>query len=463
MLGNTIAAISTPPGKGGVAVIRISGEDSLAVASRIFCPKGSKKVADAVPRVQYFGDILLRGERIDDGLMTYFPAPGSYTGENTVEISCHGGTLITSMVLESALCEGAVLAEPGEFTRRAMMNGKISLTDAEAIGMLLEARSEGQVRLSQSGSRTRLNEAIHAIRVSLTSLLSSIFARIDYPDEDLGELGREDVLAGITDALDSVTRLAATYRTGKAIAEGVRTVICGKPNVGKSTLYNLLVGEDAAIVTDIPGTTRDVLEKTVTVGDLMLILYDTAGIREDAADEVERIGVRRSMERIESAELVLALFDSREPLTDADRALAEDIKGCSGTRLALLTKHGEREGGTDAEELYALGFERVIPVNVHRDPQGALETITAVLRELFVEEKLSVGTDAIISTARQSAAVARAKEHLALAAEAYRSGLPEDASSTDIELALGAIGELDGRAVSEEVVADIFAKFCVGK
>ena len=464
MLGKTIAAISTPPGKGGVAIIRISGDRALEIAERIFIPRSKKKITENAPRVQIFGDILLKGERIDDGMLTYFPAPHSYTGENVIEISCHGGILITGMVLESALTEGAELAEAGEFTRRALVNGKISLTDTEAIGLLLEAKSEAQIRLAKASSRAILNTVCEEIRSDLVSLLSSIYARIDYPDEDLGELSTSEITSGITKALKDMERLASTYRTGRAVTEGIDTVICGAPNAGKSTLYNLLVGEDAAIVTSIPGTTRDVLQKSVAVGDVMLNLFDTAGIRIDVGDEIERIGVERSGEKIRKAELVLALFDSTEPLCKSEcDALLDALKDSNGIKIAVLTKCGEGVKKTDEISLAELGFVHVLRINSIHRPDEARATVADAVGRLFKEEKLTIGTDAIISTARQSAALTKAMAYLDAAYGAYMAGMPEDAASSDIELALGAIGELDGRAVSEEVVADIFAKFCVGK
>ena len=260
MYGNVIAAISTPPGKGGVAVIRISGDGAFEIAEKIFLPISNKKISDYPPRTQIYGYVIYNEEKIDDGMLTLFPAPRSYTGEDTVEISCHGGMLITRTVLEAVLSAGAVPAEAGEFTRRAFINGKLSLSEAEAIGTLLEASSYEQIKLSSSPARTKLNEAISSVRNGLISLMSSIYARIDYPDEDLGEFSDEESKNALIRIRSELDRLIATYRTGRAINEGISTVICGKPNVGKSTLYNLLIGEDAAIVTDIAGTTRDILE-----------------------------------------------------------------------------------------------------------------------------------------------------------------------------------------------------------
>ena len=257
MHGNVIAAISTPPGKGGVAVIRMSGVGSPDIAEAVFQPISGKRIFDYPPRTQIYGYIIYNGEKIDDGMLTYFPSPSSYTGEDVVEVSCHGGVLVTRTVLEALLCAGARPAEAGEFTRRAFINGKLSLSEAEAIGTLLEAKSHEQICLSSLPARTKLNERVNEIRADITDIMSSIYARIDYPDEDLGEFSNEETVERLLLARKKLARLINTYRTGRAICEGISAVICGKPNVGKSTLYNLLLGEDAAIVTDIAGTTRD--------------------------------------------------------------------------------------------------------------------------------------------------------------------------------------------------------------
>ena len=466
--GNTIAAISTPPGKGGVAVIRISGEGAFDVAAKIFVPKSKKPISAIKPRMQIYGDIYYGNEPLDDGMLTLFPAPNSYTGEDTVEISCHGGVLVTSKVLEAALTSGASLAEGGEFTKRAFMNGKLSLTETEAISMLLEAESEAKIRLSRAESRSKLAAEIQVIREAVTSLLSSIYARIDYPDEDLGDFTDDETRAELLRIIGRVERLISTYKTGKAVNEGISTVICGKPNVGKSTLYNLLLGEDAAIVTDIPGTTRDVLEKTIPLGDVLLRLYDTAGIRDGEVDRVEAIGIERSRKKIESAELIFALFDSSRPFDDEDAEMLEYLKSSSAIKVAIITKVDSSDVRKGSNEKYALIsdngiFSSVIEISAKEREDEAKDLIKDTVTGLFTDEKIVIGSDAIIASARQNASLVRAKSFLNTALEACNVGLAQDAASSDIELALGAISELDGRAVSEEVVNDIFAKFCVGK
>ena len=459
---NTIAAISTPPGKGGVAIIRISGADALNIASEVFYPASKKSFKDVTPRIQIRGDIYYGAEMIDDGMAAYFKAPASYTGEDTVEIYCHGGILVTHTVLEALFAAGAMPAEAGEFTRRAFINGKLTLTEAEAIGFLLEAESREQIKIFSGKSRSQLAERISEIRQSLTSVLSSIYARIDYPDEDLDDFTDEEAIKILSNARENISRLASTYKTGRAISEGISTVICGKPNVGKSSLYNLLLGRDAAIVTNIEGTTRDVLSDRISLGRVLLDLSDTAGVRTETSDPIEKIGIDRSIEKIGCAELILAVFDLSREFDSADAELLSQIsKSSSQAKIAILNKF-------DLEEKFTRNkidgiFDLTLEISADKDGESAIEAISRTVDSMFTDEKISVGSEAIITSARQNAKLTRAYQTVTSAINAFESGIFADAASSDIERALGAIAELDGRAVSEEVVADIFSKFCVGK
>ena len=466
MHGNVIAAISTPPGKGGVAVIRMSGAGAFDIAERVFLPVSGKRIADYPARTQIYGYIIYNDEKIDDGMLTYFAAPRSYTGEDTVEISCHGGSLITRTVLEALFTAGATPAEAGEFTQRAFINGKLSLSEAEAIGTLLEATSHEQIRLSASPARAKLAEAVDSIRRDLTGLMSSIYARIDYPDEDLGEFTDEESLNILLGIREKLSRLIDTYRTGRAINEGISTVICGKPNVGKSTLYNLLIGEDAAIVTDVAGTTRDVLERTVALGRVKLNMIDTAGVRTgDEIDRVEQIGISRSKERISTAELILAVFDLSREFDESDRELCEELSRAQGYKVCVLNKCDLTDKNSPAFNASLLPdiFGETVTISADRDNLGAIEQLSSLVNSLFTDEKISCGQNAIVSSARQHSSLLRARSYADTAIEAFRLGLPADAASSDIEMAIGAISELDGRAVSDSIVSDIFSKFCVGK
>lgn len=452
-----VIAISTPPGKGGVALLRLSGEGAFGIADRVFFPMNHKPLSEHPPRMQVYGRILRDGEPIDDGMATRFAAPHSYTGEDTVEITCHGGVLLTRTVLEAFLAAGAAPAPAGEFTRRAFLNGKLSLTEAEAIGLLLDAKSHAQLTLTERGARGRLSSALLGIEEELTHLLSSIFARIDYPEEDLGEFSDEETAEKLRGVLSRVNSLLATYKTGRAVSEGISAVIAGKPNVGKSSLYNLLLGEDAAIVTDIPGTTRDVLERTVPLGRVLLRLYDTAGIRE-TDDPVEHIGVCRSKEKIAEADLIFLLFDASRPLDEEDRVLADAALASGAAVIALANKCDL--GG--AWELSALSdrFSETIPFSCKA---GDLARLTAIVDRLFTDGALNLSEDPVLFSARQYTTLAEVEKHLSLSLVAYEAGVPTDAASSDVEVALSYLSELTGKNVTEAVVQDIFSRFCVGK
>ena len=458
-----IAAVSTPPGKGGVAVIRMCGAGSFEIADRIFFSKSGTPLSKCAPRRQIYGNIIDGNRIIDDVMACRFSSPASYTGEDTVEIYCHGGMLVTRTVLELLFQHGAVPAEPGEFTKRAFINGKLTLTDAELIGKLLEAKSQEEIILSSASSRQRLNERTEAIKTGLTDIMSSIYARIDYPDEDLGDYSDDELLQRLNEISDSLHELISTYRTGRAISEGILAVLCGKPNVGKSSIYNAILGEDAAIVTDTAGTTRDVLERTATLGRVSLKLMDTAGIRSSAdADEIEKIGIGRSLENIKSAELILAVFDISSPLTDEDLELIEKIKQSSCTKIAILNKSDVADGYCACNFAYRDLFDDIVLVSA-KEPDKLYQALSLCVDRLMTDERIIPGDTAIVSSARQYAQLKRTYDCLHLAISGISEGFSQDAVSSDIERALGAICEHDAREVSEQVVSDIFSKFCVGK
>ena len=296
----------------------------------------------------------------------------------------------------------------------------------------------------------------------MTDVLSSTYARIDYPDEDLGEYTDEESCRHLITIRDKIRALLLTYPTGRAISEGIKTVICGKPNVGKSTLYNAILGEDAAIVTDIEGTTRDVLSTTVPLGTVTLRLSDTAGVRDKArAETVERIGIDRSLSAIDTAELIIAVFDASRELDGDDKNLIELIKNASGARIALLNKSDLGEAKTP--DIFNELFDKILTVSLKCGDTGAVMALSDAVSSLFIDEKIKVGNEAILSSARHNASLTRALASVEAAISAYSSGVFTDAAASEVEGALSAIAEIDGRAVSEEIVRDIFSKFCVGK
>ena len=462
-LTDVIAAISTPPGKGGVAVIRISGDGAFEIAEKIFKPVSEKSFSSYPARHQVYGHIVSDGSIVDDVLAARYPAPASYTGEDTVEICAHGGTLVTRAVLDTVLRAGAKTAFAGEFTKRAFINGRLTLSDAEAIANVLEARSEEQLKLGGKDASGKLKSKIDEVRMALTSLMSSIYARIDYPDEDLGDFDDAAVLDGLVSAEESLSSLISSYKTGRAITEGISAVLCGKPNVGKSSVYNAILGKDAAIVTSVAGTTRDVLESTVPLGRVLLRLYDTAGIRGgEAVGEIEAIGIERSKARMKEAELIIAVFDTSVPTDDEDLAILDEIKPLGAYKLALFNKSDLKRSRDFAERTIAPCFDEVVTV-MAKDRDEVRRILTDKINEAFTDEKLTVGYDAIVSSSRLYGMLTAARDFIVAAKAGLSSGFPQDTVSSDIERALSAITESDPRGVSEEVVSDIFSKFCVGK
>ena len=463
MITDTIAAISTPYGKGGVALLRVSGDRAVEIAERVFFPAGGKTLCEQPVNYMAYGRIMdADGTQVDDGMAVVFRAPRSFTGEDTVEITCHGGILVTQTVLTCLLTAGARPAEAGEFTKRAFINGKMGLSAAEALGNLLEAGTREQMLLSGAGMRGKLSAKTNEIYESLCLVLSSVFACIDYPDEDLADMSREQMTEALTLALTKTQALANTYKTGHAVAEGIPTVICGKANGGKSSLYNRIVGREAAIVTDIAGTTRDVLTETAAIGRVTVRLHDTAGLRE-SDDYVEQIGVQRALEHLESAELVLAVFDACVPLTEQDMDLLARLRAHSGCAIGVLNK---TDAATPAQiaalESQLAGSVRCIE-GISAKTGVGYDALVHVIEQQFMDGAIDLRHDAVVANARQHAALLVAMERIEQALDALAMGLPTDLCCSDIEQAAAALAEVDGRAVSEDVVAGIFAHFCVGK
>ena len=333
---DTIAAVSTPRGKGGIAVLRISGEQTRAVLGKVFRPFA--KSPEAHPRYAAYGEILgQNGAVLDEGIAVFFNAPHSFTGEDVAELSCHGGALMTQEVLTAVLAAGARPAEPGEFTRRAVQNGKMKLSAAEALGELLEAKTTGQLQLARGGMSGKLSTALESAFSRLSLLLADVYAKIDFPDEDLNSMSREELTAQLTALRGELSALLATYRAGHAVAEGVATVICGPVNAGKSTLYNALVGREAAIVTDVAGTTRDVLCETVGLGQVTLRLFDTAGLRE-TEDTVEGIGIARARAAMQEAELILCVLNASAEADAEVQVLLDEMRAKNTPVVVVLNQ-----------------------------------------------------------------------------------------------------------------------------
>ncbi len=456
----TVAAVSTPPGKGGIAVIRISGTDAAAVADRVFrC--GGEPLSARPARQAVFGRICRGDTLLDTGIATLFRAPASFTGEDVVEISCHGGTAVTRAVLSAVLEAGAEMAGPGDFTRRAFVNGKITLTEAEAVGLLIDADTETRRALAAGAMAGNITKETASIADSITGVLSALYAAIDYPDEDVGDEGERQIAGVIDRAITRLSALRATYKQGSAIAHGIPTVIAGVPNSGKSSLYNALLGRDDAIVTDIPGTTRDVLTAAADVGGVTLLLSDTAGIRTDAADAVEQIGVSRARQKLTDASLILLVLDGTVPPSAECRALISEMP--AGTPLIAIVNKADMGCVLSEEDRAAIGNIALETVYLSaRDGRGMTDLTEAIAR-IAGTDGIDLANDPVIWDARQEAALARAESALTEAAEALAAGDPPDAVCTLCESAVSDISGVDGRAVDETIIAGIFARFCVGK
>lgn len=452
-ISDTIAAVSTPRGKGGVALIRISGADALGIALKVFVPFG-KKTLDANPRMQIYGSFVAEGAQFDDGLACCFKAPNSFTGEDVVELCCHGGSYCTQKLLSACLAAGARYAMPGEFTKRAFINGKLSLTEAEAIGNIIDARTDAALRISLLQSRGALSQKLKQIYDDLSLTAASAYAYIDYPTEDLAELTSEQMLQKLHSVRKTLFDLCSTHRYGTAISDGIKTAIVGKPNVGKSSVLNRLAGEERAIVTPVAGTTRDIVTSSVKIGDIILELSDTAGIRQ-SDDMIEAIGVKKSIQAINDAELILAVFDASSELTDADREIMAYIDSANaGDRvIALINKSDISSRDID------LPYQRQVVYSA-RTGEGDAELKTQIYD--FVGA-CDVDNTEIIMGARQYAASSKALCEIEEAIDALNSGFTTDIALMNIESAMQQLGEMDGREVSQKIVDDIFSHFCVGK
>lgn len=455
-MNDTIAAISTPYGRGGVALIRISGENAIAVADRVFRTGSGKSLSDLPAGRAVYGTILFEGQPIDDGLATCFRTPASYTGEDVAEISCHGGILLTEKVLSAVLTAGARMAEAGEFTRRAFLSGKLSLTRAEAVIDLIDAESEEQLRMAKSQLGGSLSRELDDLYEKLRTLVSAAYVYADYPDEDLSDVTPEQMKEQLKEIQNRLIALYGSYRRGRAVREGIPTVLVGRPNTGKSSLLNRLLGRDRAIVTDYAGTTRDTLEETLLLDRIVLRLTDTAGIR-STDDPVEKIGVERSVAALDHAELALAVFDGSAPATAEDLELIGRLKGSDKVVLAILNK-SDLPCRFDAD---LTDFDGIYPLSA-QNGDGITELKSAI-EERYAKGEIDYDRSAVLSSARQAAAVKSAMDSVQSALSALEQGFTPDVAGMDLELAMAALGQTDGRSVSADIVDAIFHRFCVGK
>lgn len=462
-MSSTICALATPPGAGGIAVVRVSGPEAYAVVEEIFTPRNpAKRVAEAKGYTAMLGHYHLRGEEIDETIALFFRAPHSYTGEDVIELSVHGGNAMAQGLLEALYLAGAAPAGPGEFTRRALENGRMSLTQAEAVMEIISAEGRQGAALAKSALDGALARRIAGIQAALQTLAAHLTAWIDYPEEDVPEVSQSELITTLSEQKDTLDQLIAGYGAGAVLRRGVDCVLLGRPNVGKSTLLNLLAGFDRAIVTPIAGTTRDVLEQAVMLGDtgIRLNLFDTAGVREVGADgdAIEAEGIRRSWRKLDEAGLVLAVFDAAQPLSDDDLELARRCQGRPA--IAVLNKQdlaGETDVPRGTLEPY---FKKIVPMCA-RDAVG-LQALTDAVADLLGTAQLDPEA-AQLCSARQLAAATRARDALAEAIAARQNGFGLDAAAVCLTDALQALFDLTGENANDATIEEVFETFCVGK
>ncbi len=455
-MASVIAAISTPMAPAGLGVIRLSGAGAIEIASLVFKPFDETRQLSSLSGYRAaYGRVADADGDIDECIATVFRAPHSYTGEDVVEFSCHGGLYLLQRTLRALFTAGAKPAEAGEFTRRAFLNGKLDLTGAESVMTLIEANGRLAAKTALTVREGVLYRRLTAVKDALIALQAQFSAFVDYPDDDIPELGYEALETELVNANEQLQNLLSTYDAGRVLREGIDTAIVGSPNVGKSTVMNLLSGCERSIVTPIAGTTRDVVEEVVRVGEVCLRLSDTAGIHE-TDDTVEAIGVERSRRRLESAALILAVFDASRPLSEDDLSLIEQLP-TQGT-IALINKQ-DLDKQIDERKIKE---KFTYTVELQATSGAGLEELTAAIHAVTGIDRLN-DAEPVLATERQRYCVCRAAESVTEALSALQSGMTLDAVSVSVDGAIGAVLELTGERATEAVVDGIFARFCVGK
>ncbi len=456
-LYSTVCAISTPYGTGGISIIRISGSEAVEIADKVFRATSGKKLSSVPSHTIHHGHIVSsEGRVIDEVLVSVMLSPKTYTGEDVCEINCHGGLVVTKLILEEVMKAGAKPAAPGEFTKRAFLNGKLDLSRAEAVIDLINSKTNLEQEISVNNLGGALSDKINDVRQRLIALCANIQVLIDYPDEGLEDFSDDEFLEELKSISSQLEKLVDSSRVGLLIRSGIPAAIVGKPNVGKSSLLNLLSGTDKAIVTDIEGTTRDAIEEYVNIGSITLRLADTAGIRQ-TEDTVEAIGVKRSLEYIESSDLIIFVADAQSGLDERDFEIIRAI----GTKKCIALINKSDAGGLISKEDLKKHFDRVIDFSV-KEETGVSE-LEESIKAMFEMGDISSDGSQIITSARHRDALSKAGDSIKSAIDTVESGIPADTTFIDIEEAISALGEITGLTVSEEIVDRIFHSFCIGK
>lgn len=455
---STIVSISTAPGIGGIGIIRMSGEKSFEILDKIFKPKTSQKIEDIKGYTIKYGHIVENNEIIDEVLVSYFKAPRSYTTENMCEINSHGGNVVVKKILEICLKNGAELAEPGEFTKRAFLNGRIDLAQAESVIDVINAKSDKEAKSGIKQLEGYLSKEIKGIKQEILDVLVNIEVTIDYPEYDTPEVQEKEIAQMLESVRKKLKKLEKSFDNGKIIKDGIKTAIIGKPNAGKSSLLNAILKEDRAIVTDIAGTTRDTIEEFVTINGVPLNLVDTAGIRE-ASDEVEKIGVEKSIKQANDADLIIAIFDSSKDLEEEDIEILNLIKGKKS--IILLNKSDLNSKINENDDRFTSITENILKISALN--KSGIDELYEKIAELFNLNEINLDNEILITNIRHKNIISKSLENVNKAKEALEINMPIDIITIYIKEILEDLGEITGEVVTEDIINEIFSKFCLGK
>ena len=458
---STIAAIATATGAGGIGIIRMSGKDSINILKKIFVPKSKNANLDNVKGYTIkYGYIInpKTNEKIDEVLVSFFRAPRSYTTEDMCEINSHGGMVVERKILEQCLLNGAELAEPGEFTKRAFLNGRIDLSQAESVIDIINAKTDKEAEASVSQLQGNLSKEIDRIRDELLDIMSDIEASIDYPEYDIEETTNKKAMTVLSKIKEELNKLEKSFESGKLLREGVKTVIIGRPNAGKSSLLNAILDEDRAIVSDFAGTTRDTIEEFVIVNDVPLKIVDTAGIRE-TDDQVEKIGVDKALKLIKEADLIISIFDSSKPLTEEDYKIIDLVK--NKKTIYLLNKCDLSEKNAETINYISNLNKNVLKASMKE--KMALDELYKMISDMFKKNEIEINDGIVITNVRHKNLIHKAMQSIEKAQECIGNDMTIDIIAIYIKETLENLGEITGNNVSEDIINKIFSKFCLGK
>ena len=454
---STIVAISTAPAIGGIGIIRLSGEKTFEIIEKIFIPKNKQKIEEIKGNSIKYGHIVDEGKTIDEVLVSYFKAPKSYTAEDMCEINSHGGILIVRRILEICLKKGATLAEPGEFTKRAFLNGRIDLAQAESVIDIINAKTNKEVEASEKQLEGYLSSEISNIRKKVMDLMVDIEVSIDYPEYDVEEVTYSNAIKILEDIQNHLEKLSNSFENGKIIKDGIKLAIIGRPNAGKSSLLNEFLKEERAIVTDIEGTTRDTIEEQISISGIPFKIIDTAGIRE-SEDKIERIGIEKSKKAAQNSDIILAIFDVSKPLNKEDFEIINFIKNKKA--IIILNKIDLNENAETITELSNLGKD-ILKISVLE--KKGIEQIYEKLTQMFNINEIDLDNGNVITNIRHKELIDCAKQNAKQSIIALKSNLPVDIIAINIKEILENLGKITGESVSEDIIKEIFSKFCLGK